>query len=96
MGRPKGSPNKVTTGLKEAILEAAEYRGKLIAGQATEEDLQDLCGTSRYLLESTTGSDKSSFFSLLGKVLPLTIAGDANAPLTVQLVRFGDNPPSSE
>jgi hypothetical protein len=33
-----------------------------------------------------------AFMSLLGRVLPLQVTGDATAPLQIQIVRFGDPP----
>lgn len=68
-GRPKGSPNKITADLKRAILEAAEAAG----GPG---------GTVGYLTTQATESP-ASFLTLLGKVLPTTIAGDADNPLAV-------------
>ncbi len=86
-GRTKGTPNKVTTGMKEAILEAMEVRGKMLQGKITQEELNDLPGTTRFLLETNDPSGKniSSFMPLAGKALPLTIAGDPDAPLTHRL-----------
>lgn len=83
----------MTTGLKEAILEAAEMRGRLIAGTATQEDLDDMSGKARFLLETTdpAGKNLSAFMPLLGKVLPLTVAGDPDAPIQTNLtVEFVD------
>ena len=60
-GRPKGTPNKTTALLKDALLIAAEKAG----GKA---------GMIGYL--TTQASDNpAAFMSLLGKVLPLQIAG---------------------
>lgn len=66
-GRPKGSPNKITADLKRAILEAAEAAG--------EEG-----GTVGYLTEQAK-TNPASFLTLLGKVLPMAIAGDPDNPL---------------
>lgn len=65
-GRAKGTPNKSTALLKDAILEAAEdaHEGGMV-------------GYLKYLAMNNTGA----FASLLGKVLPLTLAGDPDAPL---------------
>lgn len=59
-GRPKGSPNKVTAVLKDAILMAAE-------GSHEE-------GTIGYLKQQAV-ENPVAFMGLLGKVLPMTIAG---------------------
>ena len=56
----KGTPNKISSALKEAILEAAEKAGG--------ED-----GIVGYL-EAQALANPSAFMSLLGKVLPMTIA----------------------
>jgi len=60
-GRPKGSPNKTTALLKDALLIAAEKAG----GKA---------GMVGYLTTQAS-ENPSAFMSLLGKVLPLQIAG---------------------
>lgn len=60
-GRPKGVPNKTTTQLKEAILEAAEKAGgehKLVG-----------------YLQTQARDNPTAFMTLLGKVLPMTVAG---------------------
>ena len=73
-GRKKGTPNQLTVALKEAILQAANEAG----------GKEGLVG---YLTKQAV-SQPSSFLALLGKVLPLTIAGDANSPVqTVNTVR---------
>ena len=59
MGRPKGSLNKTTTLLKDAILKAAEQAGG-------EE------GIVGYLAEQAT-TNPGPFMALLGKVLPMTV-----------------------
>jgi hypothetical protein len=69
-GRKKGIPNKINAELKEMILQA----------------LNEACpkGAVQYLklqaIESPT-----AFLSLVGKVLPLTIAGDAKNPIENKL-----------
>ena len=61
-GRPKGSLNKTTTQLKEAILGALEAAG----GKE---------GSVGYLRRLAI-ENSSAFASLLGKVLPSTLAAD--------------------
>jgi len=75
-GRPAGVKNKTTTALKEAILLAAEESG---------EDLKGKNGLVGYLTR-IANDEPRAFAGLLGRVLPLQIAGDANAPITVQIV----------
>lgn len=65
-GRPKGLQNKTTTALKEAILKAAENAGQ---GDVVN-----------YLTQQAT-LNPTAFMSLLGKVLPMTVAGDPENPL---------------
>jgi len=60
-GRPKGAVNKTTALLKDAILKAAEEAG----GKA---------GLIGYLKTQATANPQS-FLPLLGKVLPLQVAG---------------------
>jgi len=66
-GRPKGSPNKTTALLKDAILQAATN-----AGGPT--------GLVGYL-ELQAAANPGPFMSLLGKVLPTQVAGDPDNPL---------------
>lgn len=68
-GRPKGVPNKTTQLLKDAILVAAQR-----AGGGGED------GIANYLVEQAE-KNPGPFMSLLGKVLPMTVAGDPNSPL---------------
>lgn len=65
-GRPKGSPNKTTAILKDAILQAASAAGD---GDMVE-----------YLTQQAR-LNPGPFMSLLGKVLPMQIAGDGENPL---------------
>ena len=70
-GRKKGAPNKVTTQLKEAILAAAEQAG----GDG---------GLVKYLHEQAR-MNPGHFMTLLGKVLPLQVAGDKDNPLNARV-----------
>ena len=76
-GRPKGSRNKTTTALKEAILLAAEEHG--FNGEGDD-------GLKGYL-RMVAGTDVKAFASLLGKVLPMTVAGDPDNPVIHKVVR---------
>lgn len=64
-GRQKGSLNKTTTALKDAILNAL-----------------DRAGGEDYLLQIAK-TDPKTFAMLIGRVLPLTVAGDKENPLQV-------------
>lgn len=66
-GRPKGSQNKTTALLKDAILQAAEQAG----------GPEGLVG----YLTLQAAENPAAFMTLLGKVLPLQIQGDPDAPL---------------
>lgn len=72
-GRPKGSPNKTTALLKDAILEAARMAGNPL-------DKDDPEGLVMYL-QYQAKENPAPFLSLLGKVLPMTIGGDKDNPL---------------
>jgi hypothetical protein len=72
-GRKKGTPNKISSALKEAILEAAEQAG----GE------QGIVG---YLVAQAL-ANPAAFISLLGKVLPMTIADTAQNGETKFVVR---------
>jgi hypothetical protein len=71
-GRPKGVPNKSTTLLKDAILEAATNVGNKKGGNGLVSYLEDLANTNQ-----------SAFSQLVGKVLPLQITGDADNPVGI-------------
>lgn len=68
-GRPKGSVNKTTALLKDAILKAAEA-----AGGGGED------GLVNYLTEQAKETP-AAFMTLLGKVLPMQVVGDEENPL---------------
>jgi hypothetical protein len=68
-GRKKGARNKLTVALKDAILEAGNNAGG-------EE------GLVGYLTAQAV-SKPSSFLALLGRLLPLTAAGDKSNPLNM-------------
>lgn len=71
-GRQKGTPNKVNAALKEAILLAAENAGG-----------KD--GLVGYLTHQAN-EQPVAFMTLLGKVLPMTIQGDADNPVQFVVV----------
>lgn len=64
-GRPKGCLNKANQQLREMILQA----------------LDDQPGGGVEYLKIQAQENPNSFMTLLGKVLPTTLAGDPNAPL---------------
>lgn len=68
-GRKKGTPNKTTALLKDAILEAAALAGRDegIVGYLTAQALLN----------------PGPFIALLGKVLPMQITGDPDAPVAM-------------
>lgn len=80
-GRPKGSPNKTTAIIKDAIIQAATKAGD---GDMVE-----------YLTQQAR-LNPGPFMSLLGKVLPMQIAGDPDNPVKLVhkieriIVRPGD------
>ena len=70
-GRPKGTPNKTTALLKDAILLAADTAG----------GRDGLVG----YLTSQAKESPGPFMALLGKVLPLQITGDKDNPLAMHM-----------
>lgn len=68
-GRAKGTPNKTTALLKDAILQAAERAG------GTD-------GLVGYLWQRAIDTP-GPFMALLGKVLPTQISGDPDNPLEI-------------
>lgn len=69
-GRAKGTPNKTTALLKDAILKAAEQAGNKVGNE----------GLVSYL-EQQASENPGPFMALLGKVLPMQIVGDPENPL---------------
>ena len=65
-GRKKGTPNKTTALLRDAILKAVTDAG--------DGDL------SAYLLQQANGNP-TAFLALLGKVLPMQVGGDPDSPV---------------
>ena len=79
-GRPRGSKNKTTALLKDAILLAAEEAGSDGSGSG---------GMVGYLTKQAV-ANPGPFMALLGKVLPVQLASDPDEPLqhkvTVRIV----------
>jgi len=71
-GRPRGSVNKTTSLLKDAILMAAT--------QAGGKD-----GITGYLREQAV-ENPGPFMSLLGKVLPMQVTGENGNDLTIRVI----------
>lgn len=70
-GRAKGTPNKTTALLKDAILKAADKAG----GGGKN-------GLVAYL-QVQANENPGPFMALLGKVLPMQVTGDPDSPLHV-------------
>ena len=77
VGRQKGTPNKATALLKDAILRAAALSGYDKKGKA------GLIGYCRRLADE----EPKAFCGLLGKVLPTQLTGDNGEKLTVIIER---------
>jgi hypothetical protein len=79
-GRPKGSPNKTTALVKDAILAAADTAG----GKG---------GMAAYLA-SQAAQNPGPFMALLGKVLPLQVTGANGGAVIVEIVKrtYSENP----
>ena len=80
-GRPKGAVNKTTALLKDAILQAATQAGN---------------GDLVAYLEKQAKDNPGPFLSLIGKVLPLQVAGDPDAPLVHRIIREIVRPGNSD
>ncbi len=81
-GRPKGSPNKTTALLKEAILKAAEGAG----GEASEDSPGGLVA----YLQTQALANPGPFMSLLGKVLPMQLTGEGGGPIATDNAHHGE------
>jgi hypothetical protein len=73
-GRPKGSVNKRTALLKDAILEAADKAG----------DKEGMIG---YLVKQAN-ENPTAFMGLLGKVLPMQVTGPDDGPIQVTEIKL--------
>lgn len=73
-GRPAGSLNKTTALLKDAILKAATDAGD---------------GDMAEYLKQQALANPGPFMSLLGKVLPMQVVGDAENPLVLNVTYGG-------
>lgn len=69
-GRKKGTPNRETKALREMILQA----------------LDDQKGGGVAYLKDQALMNPNAFLSLLGKVLPTTLAGDPNNPVRFERI----------
>lgn len=75
-GSRKGIPNKTTAALKDAILKAAELSGR------DKEGKDGLVGYLRRVADE----DVKAFSGLLGKVLPMTVTGDPDSPVRIEVI----------
>lgn len=80
-GRQKGTPNKTTALLKDAIMKAAEAAG---------EDMEGAGGVVGYCT-FLAKSEPKAFAQLLGKVLPMQLTGDDDGALQVIIRRHADS-----
>lgn len=76
-GRPKGSTNKATAALKDMIMTALNEAHK--------------DGAVAYLKDQAVKSP-TAFLTLVGKVLPLQVAGDPDQPITHRIELVGIAP----
>ena len=74
-GRAKGTPNKTTALLKEAIIRAAEAVGEDMQGKGK------LTGYCKFLAKS----EPKAFAQLLGKVLPMQVTGADGSALKAEV-----------
>ena len=79
-GRAKGTPNKTTALLKDAILTAATAVGSDGGGR------DGLVGYLQWQAQANPGP----FMALLGKVLPMQVDANVDGKLTVQIIRMAD------
>lgn len=69
-GKPKGAVTKVTAELKDMIRKA----------------LDDAGGVDYLVKRANDPKTASAFLSLVGKVLPMTVAGDPNSPIAFTVI----------
>lgn len=80
-GRVKGTPNKTTALLKDAIIKAAEATGEDLNGK------EGLVGYCKFL----AAKEPKAFAGLLGKVLPMQITGEGEGPIQVIIRRHAND-----
>ena len=73
-GRPKGTPNKTTALLKDAILLAAQNAG----GGGPD-------GIANYLCKQAKETP-TAFMALLGKILPMQVTGENGGAVKIEAV----------
>jgi hypothetical protein len=76
-GRKRGSLNKTTALLKDAVLLAAAKAGQNIDAKSND-------ALVTYLVNQAE-VNPGPFMTLLGKVLPMQIAGDDEEPINIQI-----------
>ena len=76
-GRPKGSPNRVTTTVKDNML-------------AVYEKLGGRDGMYKWAEKSDENREK--FYSWYSRLAPKEVIADVEADLTIQLVSYADDP----
>jgi hypothetical protein len=77
-GRAKGTPNKTTALIKEAIIKAAEAVGEDMNGKGK------LTGYCKFLART----EPKAFAQLLGRILPLQVTGEDGGALQVVVQKF--------
>lgn len=75
-GRVKGTPNKTTALLKDAIIKAAEAVGEDRKGKG------GLIGYCKFL----AAKEPKAFATLLGKVLPTQVTGEGGGPISLTIL----------
>ena len=76
----KGTPNRTTALLKDAILKAADAVGEDMQGKGK------LVGYCKFLAKS----EPKAFAGLLGRVLPMQVTGEDGGALVVEIKRFAN------
>lgn len=84
------------TGRPENLSNAGKGRPKGVPNKATtqlkEMILQALDGAGGVAyLQRQADENPGPFLTLVGKVLPLQVVGDAQNPVTIEIVQFGPN-----
>ena len=77
-GRKKGTPNKTTALLKDAILKAATDAGN---------------GDMVAYLRTQALENPGPFMALLGKVLPMQVTGEDGGPVAINFNTVYEQPP---
>lgn len=73
-GKTKGTQNKFTRSAKEAF-------------QLAFDELGGFAGLVKWANDKENPQNKTAFYNLYGRLIPMEVAGDPNAPIAITITR---------